>query len=237
MNLLFLTPQLPYPPHQGTAIRNWGLIKGLAARHTVTLLSFAEPGQSADAPELRAACQRIVTLPTPHRSRAARLRTLLSPHPDLARRLWSPEFAQVLTNLLRHSTFDVMHLEGLEMAPYLLTVVSDHKPQSAIGNRQSVYDAHNAEHALQRRAFLTDVRQPARWPAALYSWLQIPRLKKFEAEVCREASRVTCVSAEDAAALQRLVPSLNPMIIPNGIDVEDYTQYTPPNTHYVTRAV
>ncbi|MGH2524797.1 MAG: glycosyltransferase, partial [Anaerolineales bacterium] len=48
---------------------------------------------------------------------------------------------------------------------------------------------------------------------------------------------VTCVSAEDAAALQRLVPSLNPMIIPNGIDVEDYTQYTPPNTRYVTRAV
>ena len=35
MQLLFLTPQLPFPPRQGTTIRNFNLIRHLAQRHTV----------------------------------------------------------------------------------------------------------------------------------------------------------------------------------------------------------
>ena len=40
MNILILTPQLPYPPHQGTSLRNFHIIKGLAEQHTITLLSY-----------------------------------------------------------------------------------------------------------------------------------------------------------------------------------------------------
>ncbi len=222
MNILFLTPQLPFPPRQGTAIRNWGLIQHLAARHTITLLSFAETSQSANTPELRAACRRIVVVPAPRRSRGDRLRTLLSPHPDLARRMWSPDFARALTNLLRESAFDIVHVEGLEMATYL--------PLTRGANRASpapelhrLYDAHNAETVLQRRAFATDLRQPARWAGALYSWIQIPRIGEFEAHACRAADGVICVSEADALALRQLVPTLQPIVIPNGINVEDYT--------------
>ncbi len=231
MNILFLTPQLPFPPRQGTAIRNWGLIKHLAARHAIALLSFAEPGQTADAPELQAACRRVIAIPAPRRSRADRLRTLLSPHPDLARRLWSPDFAHALTDLLRESHFDIIHIEGLEMAPYLLLMRRANLKSPIF----IVYDAHNAEHTLQRRVFATDLRQPRRWLAALYSWMQVPRLRKFEAEVCQAVHAVTCVSGEDAAALQQLVPSLRLIIVPNGIDVDEYAQYTIRNTQYAAR--
>jgi glycosyltransferase involved in cell wall biosynthesis len=233
VNILFLTPQLPYPPRQGTAIRNWGLIRRLAARHVLTLVSFGEPGQAPDAPELAAACPRVITLPTPRRTPGDRLRTLLSPHPDLARRLWSPGFARALAGLLRDSAFDVIQIEGLEMAPYLpaLQEALLHAPrfiaEHPVGTPHTVYDAHNAEHVLQRRAFAADVRQPARWPAALYSWLQIPRLRKFEASVCRAADAVTCVSEEDAAALRQLVPALRPVVVPNGIEVADYAEHAP----------
>ena len=221
MNLLFLLPQPPYPPRQGTAIRNWGLIKHLVARHVITLVSFADEGQ-ADAPELRAACRRIVFVPAPRRSRTDRLRTLLSPKPDLARRLWSAEMAHALAEVLNESAFDFVHVEGLEMAPYIPIILSSKSPRPKI-----VYDAHNAEAVIQHRAFVTDFRrsQPARWPAALYSWLQIPRLQAFEAEVCRQVEAVTCVSHEDATALQKLVPRLRPIVVPNGIDLESYTEY------------
>lgn len=214
MKLLFLTPQLPYPPQQGTAIRNWGLIKHLAARHSITLLSFAETGQTV-APELREACARVFTAPAPTRTRVQRLRTLASPHADLARRLWSPDFAQQLSTLLRDTTFDAIQIEGLEMATYLSLL----RPSSAV----IVYDAHNAEFIIQRRALLNDLRQPARWPAALYSAVQVPRLRAFERAVCNAARAVSCVSAEDAAALQELVPALSPAVIPNGITVDEYT--------------
>ena len=43
MQILLLTPALPYPPHQGGALRNFGILRGLHdAGHTISLLSFHE---------------------------------------------------------------------------------------------------------------------------------------------------------------------------------------------------
>lgn len=215
-SLLFLTPQLPYPPRQGTAIRNWGLISHLSKRHAVSLLSFVEEGQGSEPEALRTTCQRVVTVPVPHRSKADRVRSLLHGEADLAARLRSAGFERALTELLSNSAFDVIHIEGLEMARYLSAV------RAAAPKARIIYDAHNAEHVLQRRAFRSDLGQWRRWPVALYSWQQVPRLARFEAEVCRAADGVVCVSQEDASALRRLVPGLGPVIVPNGIDLADY---------------
>ena len=92
MRILFLTPQLPYPPRQGTALRNWGLLSGLARQHEVWLLSFAEPGETPH-PTLVGSCARVEAMAAPRRTTAGRLRTLAtSSLPDMAWRLWSPEF-------------------------------------------------------------------------------------------------------------------------------------------------
>jgi len=223
VNLLFLTPQLPHPPRQGTAIRNWGLIKSLSARHTITLLAFAEKDESIT-PELEAACQHIETAPPPRRTRLHRLRDLFfSPLPDLAHRLASTTFQTRLEALLQSRSFDALFVEGLELAPYLLNA----QPEI----RNTIFDAHNCETALQRRAFETDLRLPRRWPVALYSLIQSRKLARFEARVCRRAAHVTCVSAEDAAALRALAtpPSptsggVEPLVIPNGIFLTDYAR-------------
>jgi sugar transferase (PEP-CTERM/EpsH1 system associated) len=218
VKLLFLTPQLPYPPRQGTALRNWGLIQHLSRQHTITLLSFVE-GEVASAPDLlRATVDRAVSLPAPQRTRAARLRALLAGQADLAGRLVSPGYARALEELLREERFDFAHIEALEMAAYLPQLKA--QPQLKL-----IFDAHNAEHVLQRRAFESDRRTLSRWPTALYSWIQWPRLRRFEAETVRAVQAVTCVSPEDAAALRAVAPGLNPLLVPNGIDVESYTQY------------
>ncbi len=219
MNLLFLTPQLPHPPRQGTAIRNWGLIHHLAKRHRITLLSFAEEGQTLT-PELEAVCARVLAVPAPRRSRADRIRTVFSSNPDLAQRLWSPDFARAVSSVLREGQFDVVHFEGLETTPYLPLF----KPQP-LPRLKLLYDAHNAEHVIQQRAYRTDLSQPRRWPAALYSWLQLPRLKQFETRTLRAVDHVTCVSTDDAAALRSLAPEIDPVLVPNGIDVSDYAHY------------
>jgi glycosyltransferase involved in cell wall biosynthesis len=85
-----------------------------------------------------------------------------------------------------------------------------------------VFDAHNAEYVLQRRVFETDVRQPRRWLGALYSWLQWRRLRSYEARVCQLADRVLACSAADASALKRLVPGLQVVVVPNGVDISHY---------------
>ncbi len=234
MNILFLTPQLPYPPHKGTALRNWGLVAGLAERHRVSVLSFVAPGQNPQpAPPLVAACAGVETVPQPERSLARRLRDLVcTRQPDMALRLASDAFARRLADWLARESFDVVHVEGIEMAPYLDVI-----EEAGTGHPLVVFDDHNCEYLLQQRAFLTDLHVPTRWPGAAYSFVQWRRLRRYEARTCRRADRVFAVSEADAAALRRLVPGLAPPVIPNGIDTRVYTPTsTLPRSHTPTLA-
>jgi polysaccharide biosynthesis protein PslH len=216
MKLLFVMPQLPYPPHQGTAIRNWGLLRHLALRHTVAVICFADPGGAGVPEALARVCDRVVIVPRPTRWAGRRVLALLRGTADLADRLWSPGMAAGITELVRAWEPDGVQIEGLEMAPYL-AAVREGRLAACV-----VYDAHNAEHLIQRRAWESDRRNPRRWPAAAYSAVQTPRLERLEAATARAVDAATCVSAADAAALRRLDPDLNPVVVPNGIDVEAY---------------
>lgn len=229
--VLILTPQLPYPPHQGTSLRNFHIIRGLAARHEITLLSFLEDNQTTDAKAnapLFSLCQQIMTTPVPPRSKGKRLRQMVTTRlPDMAHRLYSTDFDVKLRQLLVEKRFDIVQVEGIELARYISTIRAV-SPASKI-----VFDDHNAEAELQRRNMETDAAIPKRWPAAVYSWVQVGRLERFEAWACAEADWVTAVSAADVAHLKNLfqyngkarasgTPSITP--IPNCIDV---TQYAP----------
>jgi len=223
--ILMLTPQLPIPPQaltgtsQGTTIRNFNLIAGLARRHTVDLVSFvaAETPAAALPEALVRCCRRIITVPQPVRTTRQRIRdTFLSPLPDMALRLASPIMHEHLDRLLTGqdaSEYDVIQIEGIEMAGYM-----PRRP----GRRavRLVFDDHNAEYVLQRRACLTDLRRPPRWPAAAYSLIQWRKLVGYERQVCRAADRVVAVSEADAAALRRLLPGLDVTVVPNGVDLD-----------------
>jgi sugar transferase (PEP-CTERM/EpsH1 system associated) len=217
--ILFLTPQLPYPPEQGTAIRNYNLIAQVAQRHDVALLSFVEPGSAPDPGPLADLCRPLVTVPAPQRTLPARLRTLiLTGQPDMALRLWSEPFADALRRLLEEGRYDVVQVEGIELAPYGLAL------QEWLGERapRVVFDDHNCEYVLQCRAFETDLRRPRRWPQAAYSLAQWRRLLRYERHVCALADGLACVSEADAAAIRALSPALRPVVVPNGVDVDRY---------------
>ena len=233
MRILFLTPQIPFPPRQGTALRNWGLISGLAGRHEIWLLSFDEqlpPGEAGSdtplPPELRHACAQVRTFPVPRRTPARRLRTLLtSPLPDMAWRLWSPAFAAQFDEWAREQHFDIIQIEGIELARYPL--------QSKIQNPKSkiVFDDHNCEYLLQRRAFEADLRNPKRWHAAAYSLVNWRRLIGFERRMVRAAHATLCVSPQDAEAIRKLDRAVQPHVIFNGIDVSRYNDSAPITNH------
>lgn len=218
--ILVLTPQLPYPPQQGTAIRNYNLIRQLARQHTIHLLSFAATeDQPRNLGPLRDLCATLSSIPLPQRSNWDRLfTTVASPSPDMHHRLASNEFHQKLQDASRELQPDVVQIEGLEMAQYGL------RAQTLAGENAPllVFDAHNAEHLLQKRVFETDSRRPGRWLGALYSFVQWQKLRRYEAAICRQADRVLACSAADARALARLVRGLEPTVVPNGVDTEQY---------------
>jgi sugar transferase (PEP-CTERM/EpsH1 system associated) len=225
MKIIFLTPQLPYPPHKGTAMRNWGLISDLAERHEVAVLSFSPPppvgGDRGEGDNPLTSTCRVETIEPPVRSLRTRLRDMLTTaKPDMALRLASDAYAWRLADWLARETFDVVHVEGIEMAPYLDVLESTH-PRPLI-----VFDDHNCEYLLQKRAFLTDLHIPSRWLGAAYSFVQWQRLLDYEAQACRRADRVLTVSEADAAALRKLVPNVDVTVVPNGIDTRAYQPQT-----------
>jgi polysaccharide biosynthesis protein PslH len=224
MRILVLAPQWPDPPRQGAAIRNLHILLYLARRHQVTLLTFTPDEGVIERSRLDPFCEYAEALPLPGRSHAQRLKTLLtSSLPDMAWRLRSEPMSQRVSDLTRHSRFDAIHIEGIEMAPYGLLASSNSKLKTQ--NSKLIYDAHNAEYLLQRRAFTTDLLHPRRFPRAMYSLVQWWRLRRFEAEVCERSAHVLAVSEADSRALARLMPS-EPggagriQVLPNGVDVD-----------------
>ena len=138
MKILFVTPQPPWPPRQGTALRNFHLLRALAGRHEVDLLTFAadvqdgEPDSALsdpagdDAPAPRdptpGLCRQVVTVPAPRRTPLARLRDLGAGLADMEGRLRSPAFSARLRQLLQEHDYDAVQLEGFEVAGHLLGV-------------------------------------------------------------------------------------------------------------------
>ena len=218
--ILILTPQFPYPPHQGTTLRNYNLIAGLAQRHQVHLMAFGDPAESQGTP-LDGLCQSVQVVSPPQRSMSQRIKGLLfTSLPDMAQRLPSPAFRTALADALAREEPDVVEVEGIELAQYLFQVAGS---RQEAGCPLLVYDDHNAEYLLQQRAFETDIRQPRRWVAAAYSFVQWRRLRAYERRACLTADRVAAVSEADAEALRGLVPGLEPTVVPNGVDMDYYT--------------
>ncbi len=219
-NILFLTPSNPYPPDQGGSIRTWGQIQHLAKQHAVYLLSFSKSKQ------INKVCAQQVHLDEPQRNKINRLGTLLSgTEADLKVRLLSETFTAKLADLLTQHTFEGVHIEGLEMGAYIDTV-RQISPHSKI-----VFDAFNAELLIQQRAYDTDKRNPRRWPHALYSRLQLPRIRKFEHHVCNLADHVLYVSPEDGVELRKHNVNTDFILVPNGIHVSNYSAEIPQNAN------
>lgn len=235
--ILFLTPQVPYPPHQGTTIRNYNLIAHLADDFEVHLLSFRHPGDElpANSP-LASFCAVTEAVPAPSRSLLQRaLTTLAHPSPDMALRLASPEFQARLGMLVERYHYDIIQIEGIEMAPYAHWLTThplwrsaqhkEQRPEIPIGRPKLVFDDHNAEYVLQQRAWETDSRHPRRWLAAGYSFIQWHKLRRYELQTCRLADKVVAVSEADREALLRLDPTLDVTVVPNGVDLAYYGAY------------
>jgi sugar transferase (PEP-CTERM/EpsH1 system associated) len=222
--ILVLTPQFPCPPQQGTTIRNYNLIAGLALRHELHLLSFGDPDQDRGTP-LDDLCRSVQVVRAPQRTMRQRLTSLvLSRQPDMAQRLPSAQFGDALAAVLASEDPDIVEVEGIELARYLFQVAESRSSRS---RPLLVFDDHNAEYVLQQRAFETDVRLSRRWIGAAYSFVQWQRLRAYERRACLTADRVVAVSETDAAAIRRLVPGLEPAVVPNGVDMEFYTTEPP----------
>ena len=121
MKILFLSRWFPYPTDNGSKLRIYNLLRGLAKHHDVTLLSFADQSDvSPGAPEIREICSDVQIVPwrefDPTSARA--WAGFLSFKPRSIIDTFSSEMAGKITQLIDTCNYDLVIASQLSMAAY-----------------------------------------------------------------------------------------------------------------------
>lgn len=208
MRILLLTLVVPNPPDSGPRIKTHYVLRWLADRHEVTLVSFVrDAAEEAAAQALAPLCRGgIYTVPI-RRSRIRDIAFLMASFvqkmPFLMLRDESPAMRALLQKLLKEHSFDLIHIDQLNMALFAQNT-----------NLPVVLDEHNAVWTI----FARMARQERGLKRFLleFEWR---RLRQYEAQICNQAMAVMAVSDEDRLALRDAGATGSISVIPIAVDV------------------
>ena len=205
--ILFLTELLPYPLVSGAKIRAYYVLRHLAARHEVTLLSFVRPD---DRPEhsahLRTFLHELHTVPMQRswpRNVRAGLSSLLSGQPAIIARENIGAMRHKVQELLASAPYDLIHADQIPMAQYGLLGRGSRAPvpvQGAGAPVKRLLDQHNATFQIVERL----AQHEPHWWTRLFLHREARAFSRYELDACRCFDHVTFVTAEDRQALQTL---------------------------------
>jgi glycosyltransferase involved in cell wall biosynthesis len=217
MRILFLTTDLSYPPQDGRMLRTYNVLRGLARRHQVHLVSFdqrhgedpAERRRVAEA-HLRELCATVDVFEiASKRSRVAFVRTgaasLLGTLPFSCRVYHSPAALRRIAELASDKPLDVAHVDN--------TTLGGHVAHVRSGTRVLVH--HNVESDLFRQRAAADRRFTRRLFTQLDTW----KMRRFEQRMGPRFTHIAC-SDEDARRLTEIMGAVPVRVVPNGVDLE-----------------
>jgi glycosyltransferase involved in cell wall biosynthesis len=192
MRILVLTQVVPNPQDSGPKVKTYNVLRYLAQRHEIHLVSFVRSEtEAAYAHALGEYCRAGVTTVPIGRSGVRDVgylaRSLVTGRPFLIERDDVPAMRQALADLLARSPFDAVLADQLSMA------------QFAVGLPLAVrvLDEHNAVWTIVRRAARGEP-----WFRRLPAELEWRKLKAYEGQVCRQFDHVTVVSEDDRRDLE-----------------------------------
>lgn len=209
MNILFLTPRLPYPPIKGDKLRAFHQIRHLSKKHNIFLLSFIESKEERrHVPILKDLCQEVVTVcKTPRHSYISAFGALFSPYPLQVGYYASRIMSRQVSYMLRRTCIELIHIQTIRMAPYA-------RAFSEIPTFLDLIDFISLN--LQRRL---RAKRSATWPLLN---LEYQRMVRYERQMIGTADLAAAVSHAD---ILRAGQERNSKVawIPNGIDSEHFS--------------
>jgi glycosyltransferase involved in cell wall biosynthesis len=177
LNLLFLSPELPYPPQSGGKLKSLRLLDALAERYNVTLVSplkaddAGHRSQFAARSRCRAHLHRRVDV---KRSARSLIASYLRGVPLNVHRSYDAVLAEQVRQLA--GSQDLIVVDHYEMAPYV--------PRDFRGT--VIYHAHNAYHQLWNRYARLPGNPLIRAAAQLEAW----RVRRAETALARRSDLV-----------------------------------------------
>jgi polysaccharide biosynthesis protein PslH len=229
MRVLWASHVIPYPPKSGVHLRSYNLLRGIASRHDVDLLSFVqEPwldvfyssrqaGLEECASELGKLCRSVQFLPIDNLKRwKGKLRTaaegLICPTSYTIRWLQSGQAHAAFASAASRNSYSLVHFDTIGLAPF----------RKHFSQTPASLGHHNIEsHMLTRRG--ANERNHLK---RMYFLLEGERVRRYEARVAGDFELHTTCSELDSARLHAVAPSILPVTVPNGVDTE-YFRPTP----------
>lgn len=213
--LLFLCQTLPFPPDGGVSIRTYNILRLLSRTFEITALCFyrakerSSPEQVQQSLRGLAECARIEAFPIPQEHSRIRLavdhlRSIVRNRVYTVYAYESQTFRARFEHLIETSSFDLVHLDSLDLAPYL--------PQLQDLPVACVH--HNVESELLRRRAQTEKSRLVR----RYLRHQAKLMADLEREWCPRVSLNVMVSTQDRDHLAGAVSDARFTVVPNGVD-------------------
>lgn len=212
MKVLYLTYGLPYPPHSGARVRDFNLLREIAAQHHVTCACLLEhPDEAQWIPALETFGIRAFGIPPARAPLLARARAAIK-HVAARRPLatfdfWNARWFEHVRALAAAETFDVVQIEHSFLIPYL-----DALPSNFRG--KTILDLHN----LGARQYARLAQLPSAFTTRAQFWLKARLMRHWEARHAARFDRVLTVSENDAAWLRAQNPALRVDVLANGVD-------------------
>ena len=211
MNILFLSRWYPYPTNNGSKLRVFHLLRALAVQHTVFLLSFREAEEvvATDAPEIRALCQEIHTVPWPkyNPSSGTSIAGLLNPKPRSVLDSHSPEMANKIQELVAKNQFDVIIASQIGSAGY----------GRYFQNVPALFEE------IEMGIYHEQLAQADSLKSRLRYRLTLAKQKNYLRDVLQYFDTCTVVSEPEQVLVKTAVPGFkNVELIPNCMNLADY---------------
>lgn len=196
LHVLYLTNQLPFPPHSGGQVREFQTLVALAREVAVELFAITPhfARDTAAISEARALSVQVTLFPT-------QPIPIEGPPPEIPERVWEYESAEAdaaIADRLCSGEIDVVHVEG-----YFLT---RHIPDAC--GVPLVLIEENVEYLLDEAQDRLGIGRGAPWEVS----------RDMERAAWRRATVIGSVSADDVEIMRRDVPEREPVLCPIGYD-------------------
>lgn len=194
MKILFLTLIVPYPPDAGPRIKTWHVLRFLSEKgYSITLLTFVRKEEEKYLPHLHQVCERVIAIPIQRskiRDVLALTKSLLGASPFLIERDSRPAMTKTAKELLQKELFDVIHIDQVNMAQFILNNNGHHT------SSKTIFDAHNATWLILERM---RTNAPALMKPIIA--LEAKKLRNYENRLVQKVDHVLTVTENDRQLL------------------------------------
>jgi sugar transferase (PEP-CTERM/EpsH1 system associated) len=212
MKILFTANRFPYPPYRGDKLKIFHLAKRLSATHELHLITFLQDEQDLKhLPELQKIFKHVHLVPLPKwKSLLNVLQGIFSKIPFQVKYFESARMSTEIERLHASEHFDAVHVQHLRMAQYW----SKHQELPRILDLPDAYSLY-----WRRRV------EASKGLVRILNKIEQRRVFQYEQILAQYNLTLVC-SREDLGYLQEHHKLDNVQLLPNGVDLQTFTNET-----------